>query len=33
MDWHVATVWRRGGFLSHAAKAWLALAREATAKR
>jgi len=28
MDWHMALVWRRGGFLSHAATAWLALARE-----
>lgn len=24
-DWDMAIVWRRGGFLSHAAKAWLAL--------
>ena len=29
IDWHMALVWRRGGFLSHAAQAWLALAREA----
>jgi DNA-binding transcriptional LysR family regulator len=28
-DWRIALVWRRGGFLSHAARAWLALAREA----
>lgn len=28
MDWHMALVWRRGGYLSHAAKAWLALAQE-----
>ncbi len=27
-DWHVALIWRRGAFLSHAASAWLALARE-----
>jgi DNA-binding transcriptional LysR family regulator len=27
-DWHVAMIWRRGGYLSHAARAWLALARE-----
>ncbi|TDT99335.1 MULTISPECIES: LysR family transcriptional regulator [Azorhizobium] len=26
--WHMALVWRRGGYLSHAARAWLALARE-----
>lgn len=24
--WHMALVWRRGGYLSHAAQAWLALA-------
>lgn len=23
-DWHIAMIWRHGGFLSHAAKAWLA---------
>ena len=28
LDWHMALVWRRGGFLSHAAQAWLALAAE-----
>lgn len=28
LDWHMALVWRRGAFLSHAAQAWLALARE-----
>lgn len=28
-DWRLAMIWRRGAFLSHAAKAWLALAREA----
>jgi len=27
--WHMALLWRRGGYLSHAARAWLALAREA----
>jgi DNA-binding transcriptional LysR family regulator len=27
MDWHMAWVWRRGGYLSFAAKAWLDLAR------
>ncbi len=26
--WHMALVWRRGGYLSHAAQAWLALTRE-----
>ena len=25
MDWHVAMIWRRGAYLSHAAKAWLDL--------
>ncbi len=29
LRWHMALVWRRGGYLSHAARAWLALAREA----
>jgi len=28
-EWHIAMIWRRGGYLSHAAKAWLAIAREA----
>ncbi|HWK44337.1 MAG TPA: LysR family transcriptional regulator [Stellaceae bacterium] len=28
MDWHMALIWRRGGYLSHAAKAWLALASD-----
>jgi DNA-binding transcriptional LysR family regulator len=28
MDWHMALIWRRGGYLSHATSAWLALARE-----
>ncbi|KXF78660.1 hypothetical protein ATN84_02425 [Paramesorhizobium deserti] len=27
MEWHMALVWRRGAYLSHAAKAWLELAR------
>ncbi|GGF59374.1 LysR family transcriptional regulator [Azorhizobium oxalatiphilum] len=27
-SWHMALVWRRGGYLSHAARAWLALSRE-----
>lgn len=27
-DWHIAMIWRRGGYLSHPARAWLALARE-----
>lgn len=30
MDWHMAWVWRRGGYLSFAAKAWLELARSAS---
>ncbi len=30
MNWHMAWVWRRGGYLSFAAKAWLDLAREVT---
>src|SRR4029077_13216645 len=25
MDWHIAMIWRRGAYLSHAAKAWLDL--------
>ncbi|WP_114395642.1 LysR family transcriptional regulator [Oleisolibacter albus] len=28
MDWNMALIWRRGGYLSHAAKAWLSLAAE-----
>jgi DNA-binding transcriptional LysR family regulator len=28
-EWHIAMIWRRGAYLSHAAKAWLALAQEA----
>ncbi|CAB3924322.1 HTH-type transcriptional regulator GltC [Achromobacter anxifer] len=27
-DWEMVQVWRRGGYLSHAAQAWLALTRE-----
>lgn len=30
-DWHMAMVWRRDAYLSHAARAWLALARETIA--
>ena len=26
--WHIALIWRRGGYLSHAARAWLDLARD-----
>ena len=26
--WNLAMIWRRGGYLSHAAKAWLAVVRE-----
>jgi DNA-binding transcriptional LysR family regulator len=29
-DWHVALIWRRGAYLSHAARAWLALSAEGT---
>lgn len=28
IDWHMAMAWRRGAYLSEAAKAWLALVRE-----
>jgi len=28
MQWRMALVWRRGGYLSHAARAWLDIARE-----
>ncbi|WP_112664299.1 LysR family transcriptional regulator [Microvirga flavescens] len=31
-DWHMALVWRRGAYLSHAARAWLALARDVHGK-
>jgi len=27
-DWEMVLVWRRGGYLSYAAQAWLALTRE-----
>lgn len=27
-QWHMALVWRRGGYLSHAARAWVELTRE-----
>jgi hypothetical protein len=27
MDWHLALIWRRRAFLSHAARAWLELAK------
>jgi DNA-binding transcriptional LysR family regulator len=27
-EWHIAMIWRRGAYLSHAARAWLELARE-----
>lgn len=30
-DWRLAMIWRRGAYLSHAAKAWLALVREGAA--
>jgi DNA-binding transcriptional LysR family regulator len=30
--WNPAMIWRRGGYLSHAAKAWLAIVRESYAK-
>ncbi|MEJ2478721.1 MAG: LysR family transcriptional regulator [Acidihalobacter sp.] len=28
LHWHMALLWRRGGYLSHAARAWLELARK-----
>ena len=31
-EWNPAMIWRRGGYLSHAAKAWLAIVRESQAK-
>jgi len=31
-DWHMAMIWRRGAFLSYAAKAWLDVAREIHAR-
>lgn len=30
-EWHLAMIWRKGGYLSHAADAWLTLLREARA--
>ena len=32
-NWHIAMIWRRGAFLSHAAKAWLELVRQRVARR
>ncbi|MFS8048322.1 LysR family transcriptional regulator [Rhizobium sp. BR 314] len=32
MQWHMAWIWRRGSYLSHAGKAWLDLAAEITVK-
>jgi DNA-binding transcriptional LysR family regulator len=32
-DWQIAMIWRRGGFLSHAAKAWLDLVKNPRAKQ
>lgn len=31
-NWNTALIWRRGGYLSHAAKAWLEIVRERHAK-
>lgn len=31
--WHMALMWRRGAYLSHAARAWVAIAREDLAAR
>jgi DNA-binding transcriptional LysR family regulator len=31
-EWHIALIWRRSGYLSHAARAWLELAREGHGK-
>jgi DNA-binding transcriptional LysR family regulator len=28
-EWHIAMIWRRGAYLSHAARAWLEILREA----
>jgi DNA-binding transcriptional LysR family regulator len=33
VEWHMAMIWRRGGFLSHAAKAWLELVRQPRVKK
>lgn len=32
-DWHIAMIWRRGGYLSHAGKAWLDLVRGTGGKK
>jgi DNA-binding transcriptional LysR family regulator len=32
-DWHMAMTWRRGGYLSHAAKAWLELVQQARPRK
>jgi DNA-binding transcriptional LysR family regulator len=32
-DWHMAIIWRRGAFLSHAAKAWLDLLQQSHARK
>ena len=32
MEWHMAWIWRRGGYLSHAGRAWLDLAAEIAVK-
>jgi DNA-binding transcriptional LysR family regulator len=32
-DWHMAMIWRRGGFLSHAAKAWLELVQHPRSRK
>jgi DNA-binding transcriptional LysR family regulator len=33
MDWDIAMIWRRGAYLSHAAKAWLDLVQSTRGKR
>ena len=33
VDWHLAMIWRQGGYLSHASRAWLALVREGGAEQ
>lgn len=32
-DWHIAMIWRRGGYLSHAGRAWLDLVRGTGGKK
>lgn len=32
-DWHIAMIWRRGGYLSHAGRAWLDLVRKSGGKK